>query len=79
MDDLKKSVIWFLFLWIINIFIAYGIREMMYHNFDYCVVHTCEITHNFGLQDMLWIFSPFLYAIVPIYYFFAVLPDIRSL
>jgi hypothetical protein len=25
---------------------------------DYCVTHSCGITHNFGWQDALWMIYP---------------------
>jgi len=27
-------------------------------NFDYCVTHGCGVTHNFGIQDAIWVLYP---------------------
>jgi len=38
--------------------LSYGIQFLLvdyaYNNFDYCVTHICCATHNFGVQDQLF-------------------------
>jgi hypothetical protein len=73
--DLILNIIIFLILWMINIAIVYIICQTMLYSFDYCVTHTCECTHSYGIQDMLWFITPFLYTIVPAYYCLSVIPN----
>lgn len=32
--------------------------DWLFNNLDYCVTHICGITHNFGLQDIIWMVYP---------------------
>lgn len=47
-----------LIIWCLGIGASFGFYFLLldfgYNNFDYCVTHICCATHNFGIQDQLW-------------------------
>ena len=55
-QETKKLLIESAIAYVLVYMIHRVLIEIGYRTFDYCITHTCGVTHNFGYQDILWLF-----------------------
>ena len=59
---------------LISISIYFIVNWYCINNFDYCVIHICGMTHNYGIQDAIYTIVQFIpiailfYAIYSIFF-----------
>lgn len=53
--ETKLMIVVSLIFFVVVYFIQSILLWMGYQTFDYCVTHICGVTHNYGIQDILWL------------------------